>query len=78
MLTRKQASLFNTFFMGKAGSSLSSLLLGAAVCVAIGYLLATDKETREDDLERIKKTLDGLKNKAENKAMDVEEEIYHS
>ncbi|NDC40071.1 MAG: YtxH domain-containing protein [Chitinophagia bacterium] len=64
--------------MGKSGNALTSLLLGAAVGVAVGYLLATDKETREEDLEKIKKTLEGLKSKASKKAMDVEEEIYHS
>jgi gas vesicle protein len=64
--------------MGKAGNSIATLLLGAAVGVAVGYLLATDKDTRQEDLEKIKKSLEGLRAKANKKAMDVEEEIYHS
>ena len=64
--------------MSKTGSSLTSLLLGAAVGVAVGYLLATDKETRQEDLDKLKKSLDGLKSKMAKKGMDVEEEIYHS
>jgi gas vesicle protein len=64
--------------MGKAGNSIATLLLGAAVGVAVGYLLATDQETRQEDMDKIKKSLESLKSKVAKKGMDVEEEIYHS
>jgi gas vesicle protein len=64
--------------MAKTEKTIATLLIGAAVGVAVGYILATDKETRQEDLEKIKKGLGNLKNKFSKKAMDMEEEIYHS
>lgn len=64
--------------MAKAGNTIATLLIGAAVGVAVGYVLATDKETRQEDLEKVKKSLDNLKNKFAKKTADLEEEIYHS
>ena len=68
--------------MAKAGSTIAGFLIGAAVGVAVGYVLATDKETRQEDLDKVKKSLDMLKGKlakkAGDKAADIEEQIYHS
>lgn len=64
--------------MAKIGNTIANLLIGAAVGVAVGYVLATDKETRQEDLEKVKKSLNNLKGKFAKKGMDVEEEIYHS
>ncbi len=64
--------------MAKIGNTIATLLIGAAAGVAVGYLLATDKETREQDMEKLKKGLNGLKGKFAKKGMDMEEEIYHS
>ena len=64
--------------MAKIGNTIATLLIGAAAGVAVGYLLATDKETRQDDLEKLKKNLNGLKDKFAKKGQDLEEEIYHS
>jgi len=64
--------------MAKVGNTIATLLIGAVVGVAVGYVLATDKETREEDMEKIKKGLGGLKTKFGKKAADLEEEIYHS
>ncbi len=64
--------------MAKVGNTIATLLIGAAVGVAVGYVLATDKETRQEDMEKIKKGLNGLKGKFAKKAADMEEEIYHS
>ncbi|MES2704641.1 MAG: YtxH domain-containing protein [Bacteroidota bacterium] len=64
--------------MAKTGNTIATLLIGAAVGVAVGYVLATDKETREEDLDKLKKGLTNLKGKFSKKAMDMEEEIYHS
>ncbi len=64
--------------MAKIGNTIATLLVGAAVGVAVGYVLATDKETRQDDMEKIKKGLNGLKGKFVKKGQDLEEEIYHS
>ena len=64
--------------MAKIGNTIATLLVGAAVGVAVGYVLATDKETREADMEKVKKTLNNLKGKFAKKGQDLEEEIYHS
>lgn len=64
--------------MAKIGNTIATLLIGAAAGVAVGYLLATDKETRQEDLEKLKKNLNNLKGKLTKKGMDMEEEIYHS
>ena len=65
--------------MAKIGNTIATLLVGAAIGVAVGYVLATDKETREADLEKLKKGLDSLKGKFTKKVSEMEEEeIYHS
>ncbi len=64
--------------MAKAGNAIATFLIGAAVGVAAGYILATDKETRQEDMDKIKKSLDNLKGKFAKKTADLEEEIYHS
>ncbi len=64
--------------MAKIGNTIATLLVGAAVGVVAGYVLATDKETRREDLEKVKKGINGLKGKFAKKAHDMEEEIYHS
>jgi len=64
--------------MAKLGNTIATLLAGAVVGVAVGYILATDKETRQEDMEKLKKGLDNLKGKFSKKTSDLEEEIYHS
>jgi gas vesicle protein len=64
--------------MAKTGTTVATLLIGAAIGVAVGYVLATDKETREEDLDKIKKSLNNLKGKFAKKGQELEEEIYHS
>ena len=64
--------------MATVGNAIATLLIGAAVGVAVGYVLATDKETRQDDMDKLKKSLNGLKGKFAKKGVDLEEEIYHS
>jgi gas vesicle protein len=64
--------------MAKTGTTIASFLIGAAVGVAVGYVLATDKETREADLSKVKKSLNTLKEKFAKKGVDIEEEMYHS
>jgi gas vesicle protein len=64
--------------MAKIGNTIATLLVGAAAGIAVGYILATDKETRQEDLEKVKKSLNSLKGKFAKKGADLEEEIYHS
>ena len=64
--------------MAKIGNTIATLLVGAAAGIAVGYLLATDKETRQEDMDKLKKNLNNLKGKFAKKGMDMEEEIYHS
>jgi uncharacterized membrane-anchored protein YhcB (DUF1043 family) len=64
--------------MAKIGNTIATLLVGAAAGVAVGYILATDKETRKEDLEKLKKGLNNLKSKVTKQTQDMEEGIYHS
>jgi hypothetical protein len=62
--------------MAKLGNTIATLLAGAAVGVAVGYLLATDQEKRQEDLEKLKKGLANMKDKFKKETADLEEEIY--
>lgn len=64
--------------MAKVTNTIATLLAGAAVGVAVGYLLATDKEKRQEDLEKIKNSLNSLKEKYSKKGEDSVEDIYHT
>jgi gas vesicle protein len=67
--------------MAKLSNTIATLLAGAAVGVAVGYLLATDKEKRQEDLGKIKDRLSDLKQKyAKNGAAmaDSVEDIFHT
>ncbi|MEI8278319.1 MAG: hypothetical protein WCG87_01075 [Bacteroidota bacterium] len=63
--------------MSKAGKTIATLLVGAAVGAAVGYILATDKDKRKEDIDRLKDRLNGLKDKFAKKTEDIEQEIYN-
>lgn len=63
--------------MANTGKTVATLLIGAAIGAAVGYILATDKDTRTENLDRIKDRLSTLKNKFNKKHIDLEEEIYN-
>lgn len=60
------------------GKTVATLLIGAAIGAAIGYILATDKDDRREDLEKVKDRLNNLKGKFAKKGQDIEHEIYNS
>ena len=64
--------------MANTGKTVATLLIGAAIGAAVGYILATDKDTRQEGLERIKDRLSTLKGKFNKKHVDLEEEIYNA
>jgi gas vesicle protein len=64
--------------MANVGKTVATLLIGAAIGAAVGYVLATDKDARQDDLDQIKDRLNNLKAKFVKKGQDLEEEIYHA
>ncbi len=65
--------------MANTGKTVATLLIGAAVGAAVGYVLATDKDVRAENLDRIKDRLTDLKNKISKKIpQDLEEEIYNA
>lgn len=65
--------------MANTGKTVATLLIGAAVGAAVGYILATDKDTRRDNLEKIKNRFTDLKDKLGKKLPDnLEEEIFRS
>jgi gas vesicle protein len=64
--------------MAKTGKTVATLLIGAAIGAAVGYLLATDKEKRQEDLSKIKDKFKDIKEKMTKKTEDLEHDIYHS
>lgn len=75
------------------GRAIATLLIGAAVGAAVGYIVATDDKKRKEDLDKIKDQLNDwsetakqkvndltndLKKKAQEKSDDIEKEIYSS
>lgn len=68
--------------MAKTGKTVATLLIGTAVGVALGYMLATDKEARRDNMDRIKDRWGSLRNRVSDRfsgqAEDLEEEIYNA
>ncbi len=63
--------------MANTGKTVATLLIGAAIGAAVGYVLATDKETRAENIDRIKDRLADLKTRFGKKAEDLEHEIYN-
>ena len=60
------------------GKTVATLLIGAAVGAAVGYVLATDKDQRQDTVEKLKEKLAGMKDRFAKKGRDLEEEIYNA
>jgi gas vesicle protein len=60
------------------GKTVATLLIGAAVGAAVGYMLATDKEQRQENMDKIKDKLSSLKERLSKKGRDLEEEIYNA
>lgn len=63
--------------MAKAGKTVATLIVGAAIGAALGYILATDKEQRQEDLAQLKDKFNDIKNKLSKKGNDLEEDIFN-
>jgi len=63
--------------MANTGRTVATLLIGAAVGAAVGYLLATDKDSRQENMDRIRDRFNHLKTKFAKKGQDLEEEIFN-
>lgn len=59
-----------------AGKTVATLLIGAAVGAAVGYVLGTDKDKRQEQVDRLKNSIDRLKARMGKKASDIEDEIF--
>ena len=64
--------------MANTGKTVATLLIGAAVGAAVGYILATDKEKRMETVDKLKDRLGNLKSKFAKQGQDLEEEIYNA
>lgn len=64
--------------MANTGKTVATLLIGAAIGAAVGYVLATDKDTRQEGMDRIKDQLSSLKDRFSKKTADLEQEIYNA
>ena len=45
--------------MANAVKTVATLLIGAAIGAAVGYILATDEKKRKEDLDKIKDQVNG-------------------
>jgi gas vesicle protein len=59
-----------------AGKTVATLLIGAAVGAAVGYVLGTDKDKRQEQVDRLKNSIDRLKARMGKKSSDIEDEIF--
>ncbi len=59
------------------GKAIATLLIGAAVGAAVGYVIATDEDKRSEQLDSLKDKINQLKLKLSKKTKDIEEEIFH-
>ncbi len=64
--------------MAKAGKTVATLIIGAAIGAALGYIMATDKEKRQEDLAGIKDKFNDLKSKLNKKSKELEEDIFNA
>lgn len=64
--------------MAKSGKTIATLIIGAAIGAALGYVLATDKEKRAEDLAGLKDRFNDLKNKLNKKGRELEEDIFNA
>ena len=68
--------------MANTGKTVATLLIGAAIGAAVGYIVATDKDTRAENFDKLKDGfkdgLSNLKTKFAKKGRDLEEEIYNA
>ena len=68
--------------MAKTGKTVATLLIGAAIGAAVGYVLATDKDSRQEGIDRIKDRFGSLRDRVTDRfsrqAEDLEEEIYNA
>jgi gas vesicle protein len=64
------------------GKTVATLLIGAAVGAAVGYVLATDKDTRAETVDKLRERFnslqDNMKKRFAKKGQDLEEEIYNA
>ena len=64
------------------GKTVATLLIGAAVGAAVGYVLATDKDTRQETVDKLRERFnslqDNMKKRFAKKGQDLEEEIYNA
>lgn len=63
--------------MANTGKTIATLLIGAAIGAAVGYVLATDEDKRQEDMDKIKDRISDLKNRFKKKTEDLEQEIYN-
>jgi len=64
--------------MANTGKTVATLLIGAAVGAAVGYILATDSDKRQEGMDKIKDRLSNLKTRFGKKTEDLEQEIYNA
>ena len=83
LYSRNQIISFqNTHCMANTGKTVATLLIGAAIGAAAGYVLATDKDSRQETLDSLKEKMsslqDSIKERFKKKSHDLEEEIYNA
>lgn len=62
----------------KTGKAVATLLIGATIGAAVGYILATDSDKRAEQMEALKDKISHLKDRLSKKTTDIEDEIYNA
>jgi len=69
----------NSTTMAKSGKTVATLIIGAAIGAALGYVLASDKDKRQEDLANLKDKFNDLRNKLSKKGKELlEEDIFNA
>ncbi len=58
--------------MANTGKTVATLLIGAAVGAAVGYVLATDSDKRSETIDKLKDRLADLQGSVKDKFSDVQ------
>ncbi len=61
-----------------AGKTVAGILVGLVAGAALGYVLGTDKDKRQEQIDKLKDSVNRLRSRMSKKPADIEDEIYNA